>query len=299
MGMTELLQDLLDHLELERLEDNLFRGDSRDLGGKSVFGGQVLGQALLAAQQTVEGRQAHSLHAYFLRPGNPRAAIIYDVDRIRDGRSFATRRVVAIQHGRAIFNMSVSFQVAEEGLAHQSAIPAVPPPEELLSTVEWRRRMIERIPEPLREHLTRDRPIELRPVQPIDVLNPDRREPCQQVWLKAAGTLPDEPAIHQALLAYASDFTLLGTAFLPHGVSYFQPRVQAASLDHAMWFHRPFRMDEWLLYVMESPSACSGRGLGRGSIFARDGRLIASVAQEGVIRVRGGEPPADRTGDSL
>ncbi|ALC16590.1 (3S)-malyl-CoA thioesterase [Desulfuromonas soudanensis] len=290
--MSNLVQDLIEHLNLERLEENLFRGDSRDIGGKSVFGGQVLGQALLAAQQTVEGREAHSLHAYFLRPGNPRESITYDVDRIRDGRSFATRRVVAAQSGRAIFNMSVSFQIAEEGFEHQSSIPDVPPPEELLSIAEWRRQTMKHIPESLQDILTRDRPIELRPVQPIDVLHPDLRPPRQQVWLKAAGNLPDAPAIHKALLAYASDFTLLGTALLPHGVTHFMPRVQAASLDHAMWFHRPFRMDEWLLYDMDSPSACGGRGLGRGSIYSRDGRLIASVAQEGVIRLRREGPPS-------
>jgi acyl-CoA thioesterase-2 len=284
--MKDLIQDLLHHLTLERLEDNLFRGESRDLGGKSVFGGQVLGQALLAADQTVEGRRAHSLHAYFLRPGNPQSPIVYDVERIRDGRSFATRRVVAIQHGQPIFNMAVSFQIEEEGMEHQSPMPEAPGPKGLLSTTALRRQAAERIPTHLREVLTVDRPIEMRPVQPIDMFDPDRRPPTQQVWLRAVGSLPDSPALHQAILAYASDLTLLGTALLPHGMSFFQPDVQAASLDHAMWFHRPFRIDDWLLYAMDSPSAGNGRGLGRGSIFSRDGRLIASVAQEGVIRRR-------------
>ncbi len=284
--MSDLVQDLLSHLSLERLEDNLFRGESRDIGGKSVFGGQVLGQALIAAEQTVEGRQAHSLHAYFLRPGDLQAPIIYEVERIRDGRSFATRRVVAIQHGRPIFNMSVSFQVAEKGFEHQAPMPEVPGPEGLLSTLELRRQVMDRIPARLRETLTAEGPVELRPVQVLDPLNPERHAPFQHVWLRTVGALPDPIAVHQAILAYCSDFTLLGTALLPHGVSFFQPEVQAASLDHAMWFHRPFRIDDWLLYAMDSPSAGNGRGLGRGSIFARDGRLIASVAQEGVIRLR-------------
>jgi acyl-CoA thioesterase II len=279
------LHDLLDHLTLERLEEDRFQGESRSLGGKSVFGGQVLGQALLAADATVEGRRAHSLHAYFLLAGDPNAPIVYEVERIRDGRSFATRRVVAVQHGRRIFNMAVSFQVAEEGLDHHLPMPDVPGPEGLLSGPELYRQIADRLPEKRRESLIAERPIDLRPVQPRDLLNPERRPPQRQVWFRAAGALPDDPVLHQAMLAYASDFTLLGTALFPHGLSFFNPGVQALSLDHAMWFHRPFRMDEWLLYSMDSPSASAGRGLGRGSIFTRDGRLIASVAQEGVIRL--------------
>jgi len=281
-----LLHDLLDHLTLEPLREDRFRGESRSLGGKSVFGGQVLGQALLAADATVEGRLAHSLHAYFLLAGDPTAPIVYEVERIRDGRSFATRRVVAVQHGRPIFNMAVSFQVAEEGLDHHAPMPDVPGPEGLLSGSELHRQIADHLPESHREALTAERPIEMRPVQPRDLLNPERRPPQRQVWLRTVGTLPDEPALHQAMLAYASDFTLLATALFPHGLSFFNPEVQAVSLDHAMWFHRPFRMDEWLLYAMDSPSASAGRGLGRGSIFTRDGRLVASVAQEGVIRLR-------------
>jgi acyl-CoA thioesterase II len=279
------LHDLLDHLTLERLEEDRFQGESRSLGGKSVFGGQVLGQALLAADATVEGRRAHSLHAYFLLAGDPNAPIVYEVERIRDGRSFATRRVVAVQHGRRIFNMAVSFQVAEEGLDHHLPMPDVPGPEGLLSGPELYRQIADRLPEKRRESLIAERPIDLRPVQPRDLLNPERRPPQRQVWFRAAGALPDDPVLHQAMLAYASDFTLLGTALFPHGLSFFNPGVQALSLDHAMWFHRPFRMDEWLLYSMDSPSASAGRGLGRGSIFTRDGLLIASVAQEGVIRL--------------
>jgi acyl-CoA thioesterase II len=284
--MTDPIEDLLGVLMLERLEDNLFRGQSRDIGGKSVFGGQVLSQALLAAELTVEGRMPHSLHGYFLRPGDAQAPIIYDVERIRDGRSYATRRVVAIQHGQAIFNAAVSFQRAEDGFDHQLPMPEVPGPEGLSSVIELRRQVAERLPAERREILTRERPIELRPVQPADLFTPERREPRQQVWFRAKGTLPAAEAIHRAALAYASDFSLLVTAFLPHSLSLFQPGVMAASLDHAMWFHRPFRADEWLLYVMDSPSASFGRGLSRGSIFARDGRLVASVAQEGVMRRR-------------
>jgi acyl-CoA thioesterase-2 len=281
-----LLKDLLDHLTLEPLGNDRFRGESRSVGGKSVFGGQVLGQALLAADATVEGRRAHSLHAYFLLAGDPQAPIVYEVERIRDGRSFATRRVVAVQHGRAIFNMAVSFQVDEEGLDHHAAMPDVPGPEGLPSGSELYRQIADQLPESHREALTAELPIEMRPVLPRDLLNPERRPPQRQVWLRTVGTLPDEPALHQAMLAYASDFTLLATALFPHGLSFFNPEVQAVSLDHAMWFHRPFRMDEWLLYAMDSPSASAGRGLGRGSIFTRDGRLVASVAQEGVIRLR-------------
>ena len=284
--MNHLIQDLIAHLGLERLEDNLFRGDSRDIGGKSVFGGQVLGQAFMAANQTVDGRRAHSLHAYFLRPGNPHAPIIYDVERIRDGHSFTTRRVVAIQHGRAILNMAISFQVEEEGFDHQAVMPDVPAPEGLASAEELRRQIADQLPEQKRAILTCERPIEMRPVEPVDPLNPERRPPCQHVWLRAIDTMPDDPALHQAVLAYTSDFTLLATAFLPHGISYFQRNILAASLDHAMWFHRPFRVDDWLLYAMDSPSAGGGRGLGRGNIFTRDGRLVASVAQEGMIRTR-------------
>lgn len=284
--MSELVGALLEHLRLERLEHNLFRGSSRDVGQGSVFGGQVLAQALLAAGATVKERPAHSLHGYFLRPGDPQAPIVYDVDRIRDGRSFTTRRVVAIQHGRAIFNMSVSFQAHEEGIAHQGAMPEVPGPEGLPSRLELRRRAAAGCPEELREPLTREWPIEFRPLQYLDPLEPERRPPLQQTWLRCPGALPDDPALHQAVLAYASDLSLLGTAFLPHGLSFYQRRVKAASLDHAMWFHRPLRVDDWLLYTMDSPFAGGGRGLARGSIYARDGELVASVAQEGLIRLR-------------
>ncbi len=282
--MSPLIADLLDHLTLERLEENLFRGDSRDVGGHAVFGGQVLAQAAVAAGMTVEGRPVHSLHGYFLRPGDVQSPIVYDVDRIRDGGSFSTRRVVAIQHGRAIFNMSASFHAPEPGVDHQVPMPKVPPPEELVSTTEFRRGFADRLPERLRGVLLQERPVEFRPVEHLDPLQPPKRPPNKQVWIRASGPLPDDPGIHQAVLAYASDFSLLSTVFLPHGLSFFQREVRAMSLDHAMWFHRPLRMDDWLLYSMDSPSACGGLGLSRGSIFSRDGVLVASVAQEGLIR---------------
>jgi acyl-CoA thioesterase-2 len=282
--MKNLVRDLLEHLKLERLDENLFRGSSQNMGLPSVYGGQVVGQALSAASQTVEGRGAHSLHAYFLRPGDKSSPIDYQVDPIRDGQSYSTRRIVAIQHGRPIFNMSASFKDKEQGLEHQFEMPPVPDPEGLANTMELTRQEQANIPDRLFRFLTRQRPIELRPVQPTHPLTPEPRPPFRAIWLRACAALPDDPAIHKTLLAYASDFTLLGTALLPHALSFAQGTVRAASLDHAMWFHREFRMDDWLLYAMDSPSASDGRGLGRGSLFSRDGRLVASVAQEGMLR---------------
>lgn len=281
--------DLLKHLFLERLEENLFRGNSLDIGGKSVFGGQVLGQALIAASQTVEGREAHSLHAFFLNPGDKLAPIVYEVVRIRDGRSFTTRRVVAIQHGREIFNMTASFQIKEDGIEHQLEMPQVPGPEGLLDKVELWKKAAEKAPENIRKALLQKRPIEYRPIHPVNPLHPEPVSPYREVWFRANGSLPEVAAVHKAVLAYASDFSLLSTAMLPHGISFFQRQIQAASLDHAMWFHRDFSMNEWLLYVMDSPSASNSRGLSRGSIFSRDGKLVASVAQEGLIRKVGAE----------
>ena len=283
--MSGILKDLLVQLDLERLEENLFRGDSRDIGGRSVFGGQVLGQALMAAGRTVEDRRCHSIHGYFLRPGDMEAPIVYEVDRIRDGRSFTTRRVVAIQHGRAIFNLSASFQVVEDGVEHQSRMPDLPGPDGLMSETELRREVAHRVPEKVRDVFTRERAIEIRPVEPIDLFEPAKHPPRKHCWIRARGSLPDDFALHQCMLAYASDFTLLSTAARPHGLSFLQRHVQAASLDHAMWFHREFRMDDWLLYVQDSPSASNGRGFNRGSLYTRDSRLIASVAQEGLILI--------------
>jgi acyl-CoA thioesterase-2 len=245
----------------------------------------VIGQALVAASRTVEGRDAHSLHAYFMRPGDPEAPIIYEVDRIRDGRSFTTRRVVAIQHGKAIFSMSASFQVAEEGMSHQSTMPEAPPPESLPSESDILNLYLKGAPAAARSYWLRERPIEIRPVDLRHYLGREELPPAQLVWVRATGPLPDDPAIHRCVLAYASDFTLLDTALFPHGRGVFDPDLQAASLDHALWFHRPFRADEWLLYAEDTPSASGGRGFTRGSLFSRDGTLVASVAQEGLIRI--------------
>ena len=286
VAMQNTLQQLVDLLDLERIEINLFRGDSRDIGSRSVFGGQVLGQALVAAGRTVEDRAVHSLHGYFLRPGDVNAPIVFDVDRIRDGKSFTTRRVVAIQHGRAIFNMAASFQVEEPGASHQAEMPAATPPEELENEMALREKIAHKVPEPLREKFLIKRPIEFRPVNPQNPFAPEKRPPRQQNWFRAVAPLPDDPAVHRAVLAYASDFGLMATSMLPHAFSFVDPSFQAASLDHAMWFHRPFRADEWMLYDMHSPNSGNARGLSFGSIYSRYGVLIASVAQEGLIRKR-------------
>ncbi len=284
--MPNAIDVLLSILDLEPLEQNLFRGRSPDVGWQRIFGGQVVGQALVAAARTVEGRIAHSLHGYFLRPGDPAVPILYEVARIRDGRSFTTRRVDAIQHGRAIFSMEASFQVAEAGLDHQIAMPAVPAPEDLPSESDISSLYLEGAPESVRRYWERERPIELRPVDLRHFRGREALEPSQHVWIRATGMLPDDPEIHRCVLAYASDMTLLDTALYPHGRMVFDADLQAASLDHAMWFHRPFRADEWLLYAEDSPSASGGRGFNRGSLFSRDGQLVASVAQEGLIRLR-------------
>lgn len=286
-----VLEELLSLLELEQIEENLFRGQSQDLGLGSVYGGQVLGQALSAAYRTVpEGRRAHSLHAYFLRPGDVRRPIVYHVDRIRDGKSFTTRRVVAVQKGVAILNLSCSFQVAETGFEHQEPMPEVPGPEGLPSELELALGIAEQIPEGLREKLLCRRPIEVRPVNPMNPFAPERRTPARHHWIRAIDRLPDDPAVHQYLLAYASDYGLVVTSLYPHGKSFWQPAMQVASLDHAMWFHRPFRMDDWLLYAMASPNACGARGLAYGRFYDRRGALVASVAQEGLIRFHGAAP---------
>ena len=286
--MHHVLADLLHLLTLERIEDHIFRGESRDLGGERVFGGQVLGQALTAASYTVEGREVHSLHAYFLVPGDVNAPIVYEVDVARDGKSFSNRRVVAIQHGRPIFNMTASFQVPEEGLSHAAAMPSVPGPEGLADVRELPAGILEKIPEKMRRFLTHERPFEFRPVEPIHVISPPKALPVRNIWIKTVDALPDDADLHRNVLAYVSDYQLVSTATLPHGIHFAEGNVQLASLDHAMWFHRPFRVDEWLLYSMESPNASGGRGLALGKFFKRDGTLVASTAQEGVIRVWSG-----------
>jgi acyl-CoA thioesterase II len=283
------LDALLRLLDLERLELNLFRGQNRDIGSGRVFGGQVLAQALVAAGRTVEGRAAHSLHGYFMLAGDVRTPIVYQVDRIRDGRSFTTRRVLAIQEGREIFSMLCSFQVDEPGIEHGAGLPDVPAPETLPRELDLIRGMADRIPAPLRAVYTQDRPIDFRPVDPVNPFAPEVRPPLKHTWFRAEGTMPDEPILHQAVMAYASDYGLLGTALLPHGLSFMMRGVQAASLDHAVWFHRPFRVDEWLLYEMDAPAAAGARGFTRGALYTRDGTLVASTTQEGLLRTAGGE----------
>jgi acyl-CoA thioesterase II len=283
--MGDALDELLALLELEALEVNLFRGLSPHEDRQRVFGGQVAAQALVAAGRTVgEDRPVHSLHAYFLRPGDPNIPIVYDVDRIRDGKSFTTRRVVAIQHGRAIFNLAASFQIVENGPDHQMPMPAVPGPDELPT---WQQRVepyLERLGPDLAQWLVRERPIDSRPVDDPRWLDPTPREPQQDVWIKSNGDLPEVPLIHECVVAYASDLTLLDTAMFPHAISYQEQQYMIASLDHAMWFHRPFRADDWLLYHQTSPTASRARGLAQGSIFCRDGTLAITVIQEGLIR---------------
>ncbi len=286
--MPSVLDELVTLLRLERIEQNLFRGQSQDLGWGTVFGGQVLGQALSAAVQTIEPtRHVHSMHAYFLRPGDAARPIVYEVDRIRDGSSFTTRRVVAVQNGNAIFNMAASFQKEEPGFEHQDAMPDAPPPESLETEQERLKAHVHRLPEFARERAIAQRPFEMKPVDPDDdPLVPAKRPPYRRVWLRAIGKLPDDPALHAYLLAYASDFAFMTTSLLPHGVNWFTPGMQVASLDHVMWFHRTLRVDDWLLYDIDSPVARGARGFARGRIFTRGGKLVASTAQEGLIRKR-------------
>jgi acyl-CoA thioesterase-2 len=276
-------------LELEPLEVNLFRGQSQDIGSPQVFGGQVLGQALRAASATVAAeRMVHSLHAYFLRRGDCTAPIVYNVDRSRDGKSFSSRRVVAIQHGEQIFNMAASFQAEEAGFDHQIRMPEVPPPEDLPDAIAPLRALLAKMPQKLPERVRRfmesPRPFEFRAVQELHYLQPRKAPPMREVWFRAVGRLPDEQMLHRCLLAYVSDFFLLDTSTLPHGTTFLSPKLIMASIDHAMWFHRPLRVDEWLLYALDSPSASGARGFARASVFAADGRLVASTAQEGLVR---------------
>ena len=283
--MNQLLDDLMKVMTLERLELDLFRGESRDIGSPQVFGGQVLGQALMAATATVEQRPVHSLHAYFLRRGDFNSPIVYEVDRARDGNHFSTRRVVAIQHGAQIFNMSASFQAQEEGLAHQLEMPEVPPPEDLPELAWYYRDILAKLAPRVRRVLEQKRPFEFRPTEPPSFLKGAKATPQRSIWLRAVAPLPDDEAMHRCLLAYVSDFHLLDTALMPHGVAIVQPNLIVASIDHAMWFHRSVRVDDWLLYTTDSPSASGARGFARGSIFSRDGRLVASTSQEGMMRM--------------
>ncbi len=283
--MNPVLEDLIGLLGLERIEDNIFRGDSRDIGSPQVFGGQVIGQALSAAQHTVEDRVAHSLHAYFLRRGDVSAPIVYEVDRARDGGSFSNRRVVAIQHGRPILNLAASFQTPEAGLEHHAVMPDVPGPDGLKDLTDVAKDMLAHIPSKMRRFLTDKRPFEFRHVEAVNFETSQKLPPRKHIWIRAVDKLPDDPVLHQNLLTYVSDYELLGTATLPHGLSFTRGSVIMASLDHALWFHGEVRMDEWLLYAMDSPNSSGARGLARGQLFSEDGRLVASTAQEGLMRV--------------
>jgi len=285
--MRPVVQELLDILQLEQLEQNLFRGKTRATGQRSIFGGLVAGQALMAASRTVpESRAVHSLHAYFLRAGDYNLPIVYEVDRIRDGGSFTTRRVNAIQHGKAIFSLAASFAEDEEGVEHQTDMPDVPKPAELESDNAARLQVAENIPEPFRSAFLQEKPVEFRPVVPRNPFDTSRQPAQRMGWFKITDTLDVDQATHRVLLTFCSDFGLMGTAMMPHGMHFFQPQLQAASLDHAMWFHKPLRCDQWLLYCTDSPRASGSRGINRGLIYAEDGTLVATVAQEGLMRLR-------------
>ncbi len=285
--MTTAVEELLDILDLETLEHNLFRGHNPNTGWKRVFGGQVIAQALVAAQRTVDPtRHVHSLHGYFMLGGDPKIPIIYEVDRIRDGGSFTTRRVVAIQHGHAIFSMSASFQREENGLDYQAEMPAQPDPEEIISERNSNEKLLASIPDNVRAYWMKERPIEMVPTS-LEHFLTDKKLPAEQnIWLRATGKIPDDRALQAAILAYASDMTLLDTSLYPHGKKVFDPDIQVASLDHSMWFHRPVDLNDWLLFSQDSPSTSGSRGLARGSLFTKSGRLVASTAQEGLIRIK-------------
>ena len=287
--MSSAMQGLISILDLETLERNLFRGRSPQTGWQRVFGGQVIAQALVAAHRTVDAdRHVHSLHCYFMRPGDPAVPIIYEVDRIRDGKSFTTRRVVAIQHGKAIFSLSASFQIDEPGLEHQIEMPEdLPRPETLTSAKELIESFIDSVPESVRAYWERERPIEFKPVSLAHYTSREKLPPKQHIWIRTTGPVPDNRPLQAAVLAYLSDMTLLDTSLFAHGRAVFDEDLQVASLDHAMWFHRPNALDDWLLYTQDSPNTSGGRGFTRGSIYASDGTLVASMAQEGLIRLRG------------
>lgn len=285
--MSTVLDELLALLKLETIEQGIYRGQSQDLGFRALFGGQVMGQALSAAQETIApDRFVHSLHSYFLRAGDATKPVVYEVEVIRDGASFSTRRVQAIQNGKAIFYMTASFQHQELGFDHQDTMPTVPEPDQVKSFTDFIIEHQQALPEAMREKFLAQKPIDIRPIQQYNWLKPEKSEPSCQMWIKANGALPDDLRIHTYMLAYTSDFHFLPTALYKHGVSHWQPNFQIATIDHAMWFHRPFRFDDWLLYCMDSPSATNGRGLVKGQVFNRQGELVASTMQEGVIRQR-------------
>ena len=286
MNAEEMVADLVSALDLERIEENLFRGRNTGEGFRRLFGGQVIAQALVAASRTVaDDRPPHSLHAYFMREGDHSVPLVYQVERDRDGKSFSTRRVIAIQHGRPIFNLAASFQVEEKGLEHQFDMPDVPAPETLISDMDWRLQFADQIPEAALERFLQERPIEFRRVDP-SIPGSGTRPPQQNIWFKAIAPVPDDAALHRCMLAYASDMTLLSTSERPHNIAWWDEAMQIASLDHALWFHAPFRVDDWLLYVQDSPRSSGARGFNRGLIYDRSGVLVASVTQEGLIRKR-------------
>ena len=283
--MGKVLNDLLDQLSLEKLEENLFRGQSQDLGFGAVFGGQVMGQAISAAKDTVKDvQQVHSFHSYFLRPGKTDRPIVYDVERIRDGSTLSARRIKAVQDGNPIFYMTASFKAKEKGFEHQDKMPNAPDPEDLISEQEMALIHTDMLPPHLRDKLVCEKPIEMRPVKFVDPIEPECEPAKRLVWFKANGKMPDDSRVHRYLLAYASDFNFLPTALQPHGVSFLSPDMQVVTVDHSMWFHHDFRLDDWLLYAVESTVASDGRGLVRGQFFKRDGTLVASTIQEGLIR---------------
>lgn len=285
--MSKALSELLTLLQLSRQDENTFIGESENLGLPQVYGGQVIGQALSAARYTVDSqRTVHSFHSYFLYPGDPEQPILYDVETLRDGQSFSTRRVKAMQNGRSIFYLTASYQQATEGFEHQNTMPTIPGPEHYASENEIAAKIAHLLPEPLKKTFCGERPIEVRPVTVVNPLNPEKLEPKQYLWIKANGPMPDNQLIHQYLLAYASDWGFLVTALQPHGVSLMTPKFQVATIDHSIWYHRPFKMDDWLLFAIESPTASNGRGLVRGEIYSRDGTLVASAVQEGVMRFK-------------
>ena len=284
---SDPVAELIALLDIERIEENLFRGQSPDDGMKRVFGGQVIAQALVAAYRTIDARICHSLHAYFIRPGDPSVPILYEVDRSRDGKSFTTRRVTAVQHGEQIFNLAASFQVPEQGYIHQSPMPKTKHPAELKSEDELRAMAKDHVPKELQKQFARPRPIELKPVDPRQMISPAKTEAKKEMWLRMRGKVdPDNIPLQQCLLAYASDMGILDTSTKPHGVNWFTGGVQMASLDHSMWFHEPFDISNWLLYTMDSPSASGARGFNRGELYTEAGKLVASVAQEGLMRPR-------------
>ena len=286
--MSQAMQELLSILDLERIEHNLYRGSNPKVGWQRVFGGQVIGQALVAAQRTVGvERNVHSLHCYFMLPGDPSIPIVYNVDRLRDGGSFTTRRVTAIQNGRAIFSLECSFQIEEEGLEHQLPMPLdVPPPEALRSQFQLLQEAGHAVPEAIRNFWARERPLEIKPINVEHYTSREKLPPYQSVWIRTSGAVPDERPLQRAILAYLSDMTLLDASTFPHGRTGFDPEIQMASLDHAMWFHRDHKLDDWLLYTQDTPNTIGARGFSRGFLYARDGTLIASTAQEGLIRLR-------------